>query len=328
MASRTGPKRAAPCLHPDSASLRTVYSQVGIYLPVYESLLALVARAAAGGSSCASGQGAAPAWWAPLLAAPLARTAAVLAVGPLELARTQAQATAGGPMGPLSALGGLKPGRRRAVRQTGPRAGEPVGRAGVVTPPPLFSPGGARRLARAWTGVGATLARDVPHSALYWAGVEGGRGVLLRRAERPGAGGPEDAGPGWPGGRRLWASVAAGAISGAVASTVTTPLDVVKSRHQLAPLLRGGAGTPGAEAASIAGVGLGSLRGAGGAGQATADVGGLTLWATALKVAREEGARALFTGWAPRALRAAPASAIVLGVYEAGKRWAGVPELT
>jgi solute carrier family 25 protein 39/40 len=36
-----------------------------------------------------------------------------------------------------------------------------------------------RAVGRMWTGVGATLARDVPFSALYWGMVEPIRGSLL-----------------------------------------------------------------------------------------------------------------------------------------------------
>ena len=44
-----------------------------------------------------------------------------------------------------------------------------------------------RRVGSLWTGVGATLARDVPFSALYWGMVEPIRGGL-RAARRAGAG--------------------------------------------------------------------------------------------------------------------------------------------
>jgi hypothetical protein len=101
---------------------------------------------------------------------------------------------------------------------------------GCVTPPvepplrnalPLLHAGfNLRSLGRLWTGGGATLARDVPFSALYWLGVEPIRDALLVGREQTEL-------------QVLVANLSAGGASGWLAAAVTTPLDVVKTRKQL-----------------------------------------------------------------------------------------------
>ncbi|KAK2078259.1 hypothetical protein QBZ16_004128 [Prototheca wickerhamii] len=141
------------------------------------------------------GQGAA---WAPLAAGTLSRTAAVLVTAPLELARTRLQAR------PRAAL---------AAPGAAPCADCACGLGGGAA-----AGAGVRGL---WRGVGSQLARDVPFSALYWGLVEPLRAALA-------AGQPDDPGA------VLRRNVAAGAAAGALAGAVTTPLDVVKTRVQVA----------------------------------------------------------------------------------------------
>lgn len=160
---------------------------VGVYLPVYDALLHRLAQAGPEASL-----------WAPLVAGAVSRTLSVVCVGPLELLRTQSQAFS------------------RTHSAANHRRG--------VRAPPLWT---VRRLSTMWTGVSATLARDVPYSALYWAGVEWVRARMLDRL------GDEALTTG----QVLSISTVAGASSGMVAAAVTTPLDVIKSRMQLAPLL-------------------------------------------------------------------------------------------
>lgn len=81
--------------------------------------------------------------------------------------------------------------------------------------------------------------------------------------------------------RVLVANATAGAIAGGVAGFFTTPLDVVKTRHQLA---------------------------APGVPQST--------WGTLVEVAKGEGIKGLFAGGSARAAKVSPACAIVLACYE------------
>lgn len=134
-------------------------------------------------------------------------------------------------------------------------------------PSPSSSGGRIAAFGRLWTGVGATLARDVPFSALYWGLVEPIRATLLPRPARSG----------W---EVFAANVTAGSVAGGLAGTITTPLDVVKTRAQLS------------------------------AGQSHPIMGSL------YSIATKEGAGALFQGWSARAGKAAPACAIVLSAYE------------
>lgn len=64
-----------------------------------------------------------------------------------------------------------------------------------------------------WQGLGPTLLRDVPFSAVYWTGYE----LLRARFAEPG----------------FMASFSSGVLSGAFAALITTPFDVVKTHRQM-----------------------------------------------------------------------------------------------
>ena len=88
------------------------------------------------------------------------------------------------------------------------------------------------------------------------------------------------------------ANLVAGSVAGAVAAAATTPLDVVKTRAQLTGLIGGVDSNPQTATGIVT-----SLR----------------------AIAKDGGVSALFAGVGPRALRAAPACAVVVASYEALK---------
>lgn len=135
-------------------ALMMAIPMVGIYLPLYDALLA---RLQALDSPALPGSA------APLVAGTLARTAAVYCTAPFELVRTRLQAAHAHPA-PAVVAAGARGGRAAMLLQHMPARGD----------------GSRLRAAgRLWTGVGATLARDVPFSALYWGMVEPIRAALL-----------------------------------------------------------------------------------------------------------------------------------------------------
>lgn len=261
----------------DTAILASI-PMVGVYMPLYDNLLH---RTAAHLGT-----------YAPVVAGSAARTLAVLLVGPLELARTRQQ---GGSSGAGNAWAALRDTLREAGAAGGTsssggsssadavaaKASAP-GKVGLRMPARLAS------VTRLWTGVGATLARDVPFSAIYWGLVEPIRGGLLERwgqqqqtsltlhateqpQEQHNASGREV----------LAANLIAGIGAGAAAAVVTTPFDVVKTRLQVGDV-------------RVRQTGMAVLR----------------------RVVQQEGLGGLFRGWVPRAARTAPACAVVVASYE------------
>lgn len=188
---------------------------------------------------------------------------------PLELVRTRIQAARPGE--PDATLG-IAAGLALAFQEGAPAAS--------TSPRPGF----LSRAAFLWRGTAATLARDVPFSALYWAGLEPFRSALMA-ASGGGSDGTTVIDP-WTVTR---VNLLSGSASGAVAAALTTPFDVVKTRLQVAHDSAAASGvTPGTQPARST--------------------------VASLRIAAAQGG--LFVGAAPRALRAAPACAIVLASYE------------
>ncbi|KAJ8937789.1 hypothetical protein NQ318_012269 [Aromia moschata] len=78
----------------------------------------------------------------------------------------------------------------------------------------LFKQDGIRGL---WKGIGSTLLRDVPFSAIYWMSYESIKSFYGEPVAPP----------------SFWLSFVAGAISGSIAAAVTVPFDVVKTHQQI-----------------------------------------------------------------------------------------------
>jgi solute carrier family 25 protein 39/40 len=208
--------------------------------------------------------------YVPLIAGSSARIIAAIAVGPIELFRTRMQAASG----------------------RGNFAETFAGVSELVT---------ARGYRALWAGLGLTLWRDVPFSAIYWWGYEECRHLLRQsRGETK---------------RRssfstethktlLIDSFVAGAASGAVAAFVTTPFDVGKTRQQVVQHATPTAITAASKTAKKLPEELSMPR---------------FLW----HIFQTQGTTGLFRGWAARCLKVAPACAIMISSYEVGKKLAG-----
>jgi len=217
--------------------------------------------------------------YAPLASGAVARIFAATAVGPVEMFRTRMQAS-------------RSPGQSHFA-ETVKGMGEMIASHGYSS---------------LWRGLTLTLWRDVPFSGIYWWGYESIRGVLTEARERRR-------------GRELKTetsrtrarsrsqsrenhsttfmdSFIAGATSGAVASILTMPFDVGKTRRQVFV-------EPGNNPS--------------GAGKVLAPEERSMprfLW----HIFRQEGIAGLWRGWIPRTLKVAPACAIMISCYEVGKR--------
>jgi len=162
----------------------------------------------------------------------------------------------------------------------------------------LLKSGGVPAL---WRGLGPTLWRDVPFSAVYWFAFESGKrqlelGDVFER--RP----HEDQSHDIAAASRAFV---AGAAAGTLAAALTTPMDVVKTRRQL-----------------FSAVGSDAVNSNSGVGGASSGNGSTPTVMRAIW--REEGLRGLMSGLRPRILKIAPACAIMISSYEAGKRAFGV----
>eukprot|EP00050_Salpingoeca_kvevrii_P021896 m.117519 g.117519 ORF g.117519 m.117519 type:complete len:335 (-) comp9519_c0_seq2:803-1807(-) len=127
-------------------------------------------------------------WYTPMLAGTLSRTGAVTVISPVELLRTKMQAR-----GKIS-YSGLAQTLSSAVHREG-----------------FFS---------LWRGLGPTLLRDVPFSAIYWTGFEFARRRYQRAHQTH-----EKALP-------FSYAFASGAVCGSIAAILTLPFDVIKTHMQ------------------------------------------------------------------------------------------------
>jgi solute carrier family 25, member 39/40 len=161
--------------------------------------------------------------------------------------------------------------------------------------------------------------RDVPFSGIYWWGYEATRNYLTDARELR-SGKTLDPARGMTTGRTTQVnethsttfidSFTAGATSGAIASIVTTPFDVGKTRQQVYRHAGDDAST--VQAAKKA------LK----QGKVTVVPEEMSMPRFLFHIFKEEGTAGLFKGWIPRCLKVAPACAIMISSYEIGKRWA------
>ncbi|CAN0227832.1 unnamed protein product, partial [Phaeothamnion confervicola] len=204
---------------------------------------------------------------APMIAGGSARLLAATAISPLELIRTQMQS------------------QLEQHRQT-------LREAFVST----CRETGVRGL---WRGLGPTLWRDVPFSMTYWFGYD----LITRRLAAAAAAATASAGLGGraaavdggansiSGEGAIMRAFVGGAGAGSLATVLTHPFDVLKTRQQVVLEEAGGA---------MAAAGRSSLQ----------QLAGLY---------RTEGVRGLYMGLGPRLLRVGPACAIMISCYEGGK---------
>lgn len=156
-----------------------------------------------------------------------------------------------------------------------------------------------------WRGLALTLWRDVPFSGIYWWGYESIREKLTEAREK-GRGRSMSREGGVRARSRSQSrenhtatfldSFTAGASSGAVASILTMPFDVGKTRRQtfVEPGKTTGTKVLAPEERSMP----------------------KFLW----HIFKTEGMAGLWRGWIPRTLKVAPACAIMISCYEVGKR--------
>lgn len=183
---------------------------------------------------------------APLLAGAIARVGSATVISPLELIRTKLQSQ-------KQSYGELTNLIRSAVETEG--------------------------WLSLWRGLGPTLLRDVPFSAMYWYNYERAKSWLCEQynTREP----------------TLTITFISGALSGSFASCVTLPFDVVKTRRQ---------------------VELGELQ----AKNLSSQLPTSTL-SVMSRIVAQDGFRGLFAGFLPRLIKVAPACAIMISTYEIGK---------
>lgn len=160
-----------------------------------------------------------------------------------------------------------------------------------------------------WNGLGPTLWRDVPFSAIYWLGVERIRGSLNERWHK--SHGYEHQIPAMT---TAYHSFVSGALAGMIAAGFTTPFDVIKTRNQA---IFHDVPSKKSQISTI------KCDHNGAAALAASEIEALTRANSFQQIAhicRNEGLQALWRGNVTRMLKVAPACAIMISCYELGKR--------
>lgn len=205
--------------------------------------------------------------YASLLAGALARSISATLVTPLELIRTRLQASSRSQATLSSILRGLWV----EMRTTSLRSGSG----------PLIL----------WRGLTPTLWRDVPFSAIYFAGYEAAKRSLTGGGlgEGNASGSTEEFG----------VAFVSGAMSGSVAALLTHPFDVVKTKLQT----QGSSNTHHSSRRLS-----GSLR--------SSKAPTVNIWSTFRHILHQEGAKGLWKGLSPRTAKVAPACGVMIASFE------------
>ncbi|PLB43938.1 putative mitochondrial carrier protein [Aspergillus steynii IBT 23096] len=160
-----------------------------------------------------------------------------------------------------------------------------------------------------WKGYTALVGRNLPFTGLHFPIFEYLRGKgLAWRAEgrrKKGEEGRQDANPVL---ERVLVTGLAASVSGSFASTVTTPIDVVKTRVMLAA-------SEDADGKRTSGDGEEGQEGR----KKMRRVARRGIWAMGRQIYQDEGVRGLFRGGAIRSVWSAAALSIYLGIYEGGR---------
>jgi solute carrier family 25 protein 39/40 len=128
-----------------------------------------------------------------------------------------------------------------------------------------------------WRGLGATILRDIPFSALYWTGYESLKKIFVNHFNKDHT--------------TFSISFASGALSGTFAAVVTLPFDVVKTRRQIT---------------------LGQIK----TSDAAKKLANTSTVSIMKDIVNKQGYRGLFTGITPRIAKIAPACATMIASYD------------
>lgn len=160
-----------------------------------------------------------------------------------------------------------------------------------------------------WSGYSALVGRNLPSTGVNFPIFEAVKGYLVERRRKSLGYTTATSGPGTTrGGRdireepvfeRAVLTGVAASISGSIASVVTTPIDVVKTRMMLA-------------ATSDSSSGVSTATG-------VSRKEGNNIWAVGRRIFRKEGVRGLFRGGAIRVVWTAISFCIYLSMYEGGR---------
>ncbi|RDW76369.1 putative mitochondrial carrier protein [Aspergillus mulundensis] len=154
-----------------------------------------------------------------------------------------------------------------------------------------------------WSGYSALVGRNLPFTGINFPIFEAVKGWLVARRHRQqgytGVNARRETGPGGqePVYERAVLTGMAASVSGSIASVITTPIDVVKTRMMLAASEGDSSASGGKEVSKEQG----------------------SVWTVGKKIFRDEGVKGLFRGGAIRVVWTAVSLSIYLSMYEGGR---------